>query len=259
MTKDDLSAPLEELGRLISQHVEELQQHFETLGRSFLGPIIGLFPASALAKIDRVLGIASRDQIARAIFEYWLKKLMHAAPAHFRKRLTRMGSNATKLQSDARALCEGIDSAPTGPMAAELWAMSQFMKETGITDYTNTLDSLVESLSAVILWAEVAAQPGPKDPGGHAWNELMLDFIAIYESRTKRDATVTHHPVVSSKYGGVFFDLAALIDQAAAKAIGEEPKTASALGPRLIRLIKDRRGLNDAGKSHRSQRRSKAS
>jgi len=107
------------------------------------------------------------------------------------------------------------------------------------------IGDLVTKADDVRSIADAALKRLPPDRRGPTPDDdryvLMLKLKQLFEQMAGRKATITVNQYQKDKFGGAFFRMAAIIDAAIARSLGEKPSTNSALGEFLRDLLKPQR------------------
>jgi hypothetical protein len=230
-------------GREIEREVRGLYRQM------FVDPYLQLFTPASLGDIDRILGDypgsttcnipSTRDRLAQEIGSYKSHcRSDRPSRAAILKLHERIRSNAQKLRSDLRKI--SISSYVPDPLDRD-------QTERATQEYEFNVN-----LGLICAWADeaVPAQKRINARSGRepdwAWNDLMWSLAHMYRhgpANCEPKVLPNHNRSADcdEDYTGDFFKIAKLVEEAAARAISEKPLDASALGPRLMRLLESRR------------------
>jgi hypothetical protein len=224
-----------------------------------------------------------RDRFSRQIFRYFSLS-QHAPPkdAIVRKRLVSIMKAAQKLHQElnenpatvkvraetSRILKDYKEGAFDKNVTAELLKRLDQIPGQSSVDQGDEhsvllrINSLLErecdvnlsELSELLDRLCSAANSLQKSKGGRPatkwWNRLMLDLAGIYEEATGKQATVTegeHRAAAGERYSGAFVRVATIVDFETANGMsfmGLKPRSNSAIGPALQRVLKSRNPSN---------------
>ena len=195
-----------------------------------------LFGEEALVRIEEILSAASpdgdvREALARSLYAYARDKVgKHSghsgegSPAQIRKRRNAIIKAARSLQSELAATDAATETVV-------------FMLEVGGTDMM-LLNTFVAKLAQIEMNSGDMRRADPEH-----W--LLMDRVAnIFERTAQKPATLSdHRDGVGNRFGGLFFEMAEVVEAAAARAVQRPKLTQSALGHRLRRLLEHRAKL----------------
>lgn len=215
----------------ILQTLERLRLQFE--------PFLDNFPNGDLEAIEKILGLKSpnrdlRSQLAISIASFRARARMESSQtSRVRDRVLKLSTHARAIRNEIKLL-----AGPTNwdqPYLGDLFEMDRLLNEAGI-DYASAIGMMDAFCSAADL-AKREGHRGGRPPIPLAWKEMMLHLAAVYEEAMHKRAAVTVDSV-NDKYAGAFYQIAQIVDRAAATATQSKPCAPSILGARLRRILK---------------------
>jgi hypothetical protein len=191
-----------------------------------------LFGEAALGRIEEILAVTSpdekvREDLARSLCAYARDKAgQHSSghsgegsPAQIRKRKRAINKAARSLQSELAATDAATETVV-------------FRLEVGGIDMM-LLNNFIAKLAQIEIDSDDMRRADPEH-----W--LLMDRVVdIFERTAQKPATLSdHRDGVGNRFGGLFFEMAEVVEAAAARAVQRPKLTPGALGHRLRRLLK---------------------